>query len=58
MKSFAISAFGSHDKIVLVAGILVVLTIFAAVIGVLAMRRLGLRLAGLVSSPRSASRPR
>ncbi len=33
VKNFAISAFGSHDKIVLVGGILVVLAIFAAVIG-------------------------
>src|SRR5947208_4898199 len=30
LKNFAISAFGSHDKLVLVIGILVVLAIFAA----------------------------
>jgi DMSO/TMAO reductase YedYZ molybdopterin-dependent catalytic subunit len=47
VKSFAISAFGSHDKVVLVAGILAVLTIFAAVVGVLAMRRLAYGMAGL-----------
>src|SRR5580693_1969913 len=46
VKSFAISAFGSHDKVVLVAGILAVLAIFAAVVGVLAMRRLAYRMAG------------
>jgi DMSO/TMAO reductase YedYZ molybdopterin-dependent catalytic subunit len=40
VKNFAINAFGSNDKNVLVAGILVVLAVFAAVIGVLALRRL------------------
>jgi hypothetical protein len=48
VKNFAISAFGSNDKNVLVAGILVVLAIFAAVIGVLALRRLAYGYAGLV----------
>jgi DMSO/TMAO reductase YedYZ molybdopterin-dependent catalytic subunit len=48
VKNFAISAFGSHDKLVLVTGILVVLAIFAAVIGVLAVRDLRLGLAGIV----------
>ena len=47
VKNFAISAFGSHDKVVLVGGILVVLAIFAAVIGVLAMRRLAYGMTGL-----------
>jgi len=47
VKSFAISAFGSHDKVVLVAGILAVLAVFAAVVGVLAMRRLAYGMAGL-----------
>ncbi len=47
VKNFAISAFGSNDKRVLVAGILVVLAVFAALIGVAAMRRLGYGLAGL-----------
>jgi DMSO/TMAO reductase YedYZ molybdopterin-dependent catalytic subunit len=47
VKNFAISAFGSHDKTVLVTGILVVLAVFAAVIGVLAVRRLAYGLAGL-----------
>jgi DMSO/TMAO reductase YedYZ molybdopterin-dependent catalytic subunit len=49
VKSFAISAFGSHDKLVLVSGILAVLAIFAAVVGVLAMRRLGYGMAGLAA---------
>ena len=40
MKDFAITEFGSHDKFVLVSGILVVLAVFAAVLGALAVRRL------------------
>ncbi len=47
LKNFAINEFGSHDKLVLVSGILVVLGIFAAVIGALATRRLAYGLAGL-----------
>jgi DMSO/TMAO reductase YedYZ molybdopterin-dependent catalytic subunit/uncharacterized membrane protein (UPF0136 family) len=38
VKDFAIKAFGSHDKLVLVSGILVVLGVFAAWIGMLAVR--------------------
>ena len=48
LKNFAISEFGSDDKLVLVSGILVVLGIFAAVIGVAATRRLAYGMAGLV----------
>ncbi|HEY6277577.1 MAG TPA: molybdopterin-dependent oxidoreductase [Streptosporangiaceae bacterium] len=47
LKNFAISAFGSNDKTVLVIGILVVLAVFAAIIGVAAVRRLSYGLAGL-----------
>ena len=47
VKNFAISAFGSNDKRVLVGGILVVLAVFAALIGVAALRRLAFGLAGL-----------
>jgi DMSO/TMAO reductase YedYZ molybdopterin-dependent catalytic subunit len=47
VKNFAISAFGSHDKLVLVSGVLVILAGFAAVIGALAMRRFGYGLTGL-----------
>jgi DMSO/TMAO reductase YedYZ molybdopterin-dependent catalytic subunit len=47
VKNFAISAFGANDKRVLIAGILVVLAVFAALIGVAALRRLALGLAGL-----------
>src|SRR3984885_12989928 len=46
LKNFAITEFGSDDKLVLVSGILVVLGIFAAVIGVAATRRLGDGMAG------------
>src|SRR5262249_59106372 len=47
VKNFAISAFGSNDKRVLVAGILVVLAVFAALIGVAALHRLAYGLARL-----------
>ena len=48
LKNFAISAFGANDKLVLLCGVLVVLALFAALIGVEAMRRLDFGLAGLV----------
>ena len=62
VKNFAIRAFGSHDKLVLVSGILAVLAGFAAVIGVLAVRHLRRGLAGLgifalVGVIAAASRP-
>jgi DMSO/TMAO reductase YedYZ molybdopterin-dependent catalytic subunit len=47
LKNFAISAFGSNDKTVLLGGIYLVLAVFAAVIGVLAVRRLAYGMAGL-----------
>src|ERR1700722_1797022 len=47
VKDFAISTFGSADKDALLVGILVILAAFAAVIGILAVRRLALGLAGL-----------
>jgi hypothetical protein len=40
VKEFAIAHFGTHDKQALIAGILVLLAGFAAVTGVLAVRRL------------------
>ena len=49
VKEFAIAHFGTHDKQALIAGILVLLAGFAAVTGVLAMRRLGFGLAGLAA---------
>ena len=47
VKDFAISAFGSHDKVVLVTGILAVLAVFAAIVGALAVRKLWYGMAGL-----------
>src|SRR5580700_7096132 len=47
VKDFAIREFGSSDKTVLVWGIRGVLIIFAAVIGMMAVRRLWLGMAGL-----------
>ena len=47
VKDFAISTFGANDKNALLIGILVVLAAFAAVIGMLAVRRLALGLWGL-----------
>ncbi len=47
LKNFAISAFGTHDKMALVIGILVVLAILAAGIGLAAMRQVSYGLAGL-----------
>jgi DMSO/TMAO reductase YedYZ molybdopterin-dependent catalytic subunit len=48
VKNFAIREFGSHDKLVLQIGVLVVLAVFAAFIGVLAQRRLANGLTGIV----------
>jgi DMSO/TMAO reductase YedYZ molybdopterin-dependent catalytic subunit len=47
LKNFAITAFGSNDKAILVGGIFVVLALFAAEIGVLAVRRLSYGMTGL-----------
>ena len=47
LKNFAIREFGADDKLVLVSGILVVLAIFAAVIGAAATRRMAYGMAGL-----------
>ena len=47
VKNFAISTFGSDDKIALLGGILVILTLYAAWIGTLAVRRLSSGLWGL-----------
>ena len=47
VKDFAIVHFGSHDKEALVTGIVVLLAALAALIGMLAVRRIGYGLAGL-----------
>jgi DMSO/TMAO reductase YedYZ molybdopterin-dependent catalytic subunit len=49
VKNFAINSFGSNDKTVLVAGILVVLALFAALIGKWAVRRLRNGMLGLAA---------
>jgi len=47
VKDFAISAFGANDKTVLLGGILVILAVYAAVVGMLAVRRLTFGMWGL-----------
>ncbi len=47
VKDFAISTFGAHDKTVLLGGILVILAVYAAVVGMLAARRLAFGMWGL-----------
>jgi DMSO/TMAO reductase YedYZ molybdopterin-dependent catalytic subunit len=62
VKNFAISAFGSHDKMVLVLGILVVLAVLSAAIGIAAMHRLrngyiGLAIFALIGLAAALTRP-
>jgi DMSO/TMAO reductase YedYZ molybdopterin-dependent catalytic subunit len=47
VKDWATSTFGTSDKTVLVGGVLILLFAFAALIGIAAMRRLALGMAGL-----------
>jgi DMSO/TMAO reductase YedYZ molybdopterin-dependent catalytic subunit len=47
MKDFAIERFGTNDKPALIAGTLVLLAVFAVVIGALATRRLWIGLVGI-----------
>jgi DMSO/TMAO reductase YedYZ molybdopterin-dependent catalytic subunit len=47
VKDFAISEFGADDKTVLLGGILVVIALYAAVVGMLAVRRLAFGMWGL-----------
>src|SRR6185437_11761393 len=47
VKNFAIKEFGSHDKLVLQIGVLIVLAVFAAVIGSLAQRKLEYGMIGI-----------
>ena len=47
VKNFAISTFGTQDKTALLGGILVVLALYAAVVGMVALRRLTFGLWGL-----------
>jgi len=62
VKNFAISAFGSHDKTVLIIGILVVLAVLSAVIGIAAMRNLrrgyvGLAIFAVIGLAAALTRP-
>ena len=47
VKNFAISTFGTQDKTALLGGILIVLALYAAVVGMVALRRLTFGLWGL-----------
>jgi hypothetical protein len=47
VKAFAIAAFGEDDKIALVVGTLVVIALYALAIGVLALRRRAVGVAGI-----------
>jgi DMSO/TMAO reductase YedYZ molybdopterin-dependent catalytic subunit len=47
VKDFAISTFGADDKTVLLGGIVVILALYAAVVGMLAVRRLAFGMWGL-----------
>ncbi len=62
VKNFAISVFGSHDKTVLIIGILVVLAVLSAIIGVAAMRSLrygyiGLAIFAVIGLAAALTRP-
>lgn len=62
LKSFAISTFGAHDKIVLLAGIAVVLIVLSAVAGVVELRHrhrgvVLVGLTGLVAVAAALTRP-
>ena len=47
LKDWSVSTFGTSDKTVLLAGVLVVVFLYAMVVGIVAMRRLWLGFAGL-----------
>jgi DMSO/TMAO reductase YedYZ molybdopterin-dependent catalytic subunit len=47
VKEFAIARFGTGDKTALLAGILIILALYAAAVGILAVRRLAFGLCGL-----------
>jgi DMSO/TMAO reductase YedYZ molybdopterin-dependent catalytic subunit len=49
LKDFAISTFGADDKVALVTGILILLAVFAALIGVAAVRRFRYGVVGLAA---------
>ncbi len=62
VKTFAISTFGTNDKVALIGGTLVLLLVFATVIGVLARRRgvigdVGIAAFGVVGAATALTRP-
>jgi DMSO/TMAO reductase YedYZ molybdopterin-dependent catalytic subunit len=62
LKNFAIKEFGTHDKLVLEIGVVVVLAIFAAVIGLAAQRKprnglIGIGVFGLIGLTAAVTRP-
>ena len=62
VKNFAIREFGTHDKLVLQIGVVIVLAVFAAVIGILAQRKLangliGIGIFGVVGLLAAGTRP-
>ena len=62
VKNFAIREFGSHDKVVLQIGVLVVLALFSAFVGVVARRReanglIGVAIFGAVGVVAAGTRP-
>lgn len=62
LKQFAVDQFGTNDKLVLLGGIIVVLAGFAALLGLLALRRrwvsaAGIAVLGLVGAVAAGTRP-
>lgn len=62
VKDFAIATFGTNDKVALVVGIVALLAVFGLLLGILAVRRLvvglaGVALFGLVGAAAAISRP-
>jgi hypothetical protein len=62
VKDFAIATFGTNDKVALIVGILVLLAVFGAVVGIIAVRRLSAGIAaiavfGVVGAAAALSRP-
>jgi DMSO/TMAO reductase YedYZ molybdopterin-dependent catalytic subunit len=49
LKDFATARFGTHDKTVLLTGVVVVVFLYAALVGVVAVRRLGAGYLGLAA---------
>ncbi|MER6595692.1 molybdopterin-binding oxidoreductase, partial [Micromonospora purpureochromogenes] len=49
LKQFAITLFGTYDKIALLVGTALLLAAFAALLGLLAVRRLWIGLAGIAA---------